>query len=357
MVFFFRKISRLPRKILFVRTDRIGDLVLSLPVFEAFKQLGESTLTVLCSIQAAVLLEKNSFVDHVLTLDENLEVQNLCNKINEKQFDCVLILVNHPNLKKTLPALRNIPIRIGPLSKPHMFFFYTHPVIQKRSHSLKNEAVYNLELLQIFSSYKNSQLRPKLVISDIEKTQWLKKFNLSEKKISKMILIHPGMGGSALNWNGFPELVGLLLSKGYLIGLTGRGKQEQRTNQALYQSVSTKFVNQIVDFTGKLDLRELAILIYFVKLFVGPSTGPTHLANALKTKVISFYPPILVQSPIRWAPYLMEGKVFFPEVNCGQKYKCRGEKCEHYYCMDSIEVKSVMDEVANVFSQFQRAVP
>jgi ADP-heptose:LPS heptosyltransferase len=36
---------------------------------------------------------------------------------------------------------------------------------------------------------------------------------------------------------------------------------------------------------------------------VAPSTGPMHLAVALGKKVVSVFPPIKVQSAVRWGPY------------------------------------------------------
>ncbi len=47
-------------------------------------------------------------------------------------------------------------------------------------------------------------------------------------------------------------------------------------------------------------------LISNASLFIGPSTGPTHIANALGIHTISIYSPIKVQSALRWSPFFKQ---------------------------------------------------
>jgi len=72
-IFIRRKISFSPgeiRKMLFIRIDRIGDLVLSTPALKAIKEAYPHTeLTVLASPSNAPVVVSNPFVDHILTFD------------------------------------------------------------------------------------------------------------------------------------------------------------------------------------------------------------------------------------------------------------------------------------------------
>jgi hypothetical protein len=55
------------RKILVVRDDHIGDLICSLPVFEALKKaLPDARTTLVASSYNAQIAEGNPFIDHVL---------------------------------------------------------------------------------------------------------------------------------------------------------------------------------------------------------------------------------------------------------------------------------------------------
>ena len=82
--------------------------------------------------------------------------------------------------------------------------------------------------------------------------------------------------------------------------------------------------------------------------FVGPSTGPTHLANLVGTPVLCFFSPIRVQSAMRWAPYYRDQnklQVLVPNVVCGEEKKCAGESCPYFECMDRIEISDAKDRV------------
>ena len=76
-------------------------------------------------------------------------------------------------------------------------------------------------------------------------------------------------------------------------------------------------------------------------LFVGPSTGTTHIANALDIPQIAIYSPIKVQSALRWGPYKQgdKVKVLVPDVVCGETKHCAGASCPYYECMSKIEVE------------------
>jgi len=231
-----------------------------------------------------------------------------------------------------------------------MFFYYTHPVIQKRSHSVKNEAQYNLELLQIFNIQKIDPPSPKLYfldkISKALKERYSEQIPLEQTNSSKVIF-HSGMSGSALNWpfEYYIRLLEKLLEEKHIVILTGSGESEIERNRLLFEKFHENFRENLINATGLFNLQELAALISICDLYIGPSTGPTHIASATGTKVITFYPPIQVQSAQRWGPFMANATVFTPQVNCKEKYKCKGSKCEFYECFESISPENVMVQV------------
>ncbi|MGK5086220.1 glycosyltransferase family 9 protein, partial [Bdellovibrionota bacterium FG-2] len=89
-----------------------------------------------------------------------------------------------------------------------------------------------------------------------------------------------------------------------------------------------------------LGLDFLAGLFSAMQVVVAPSTGPLHLAVALGKPVVSFYPPIRVQSAKRWGPLL--GEALSPDVSCGQDFRCLGSACPHYLCMELIKVEDAV---------------
>ncbi len=354
MAYYFRKLTKtVPKRLLISRTDRIGDFILTLPVFEAIKREHNINITVLCNHIAVPLLKNNPFVDGIISVDKDFNRDSLIKEIHANSFDALLVMVNDPLILSLLPALKQIPIRIGPLSKPAAFIHYSHPVLQKRSKSRKNEAEYNLELLKVFNQPSHNRIKPRLYLSEKETQGFLSKHrDLYEKfgKGLKWIVLHSGMNDSALNMKSefYSDLLSGLLNQDFLVWLTGAGKAEYNTNQSLIKGSSISEQPKVINSAGWFNLRELAILISLSSAYIGPSTGPTHIANAVDTPLVSFYPPISVQSAKRWEPYLFKGTIYTPQVLCKQKFKCKGEKCRFFYCMDKIRVDDVLEEVVSI---------
>ena len=99
----------------------------------------------------------------------------------------------------------------------------------------------------------------------------------------------------------------------------------------------------------------LGALYSHASLVVAPSTGPLHLAVAVGVPVVTFYPPIRVQSALRWGPYLPDetrASILVPEVYCGEDFTCRGSLCHYYPCMKSLTVAQALEQ-ANI--QLSRA--
>ncbi len=78
-----------------------------------------------------------------------------------------------------------------------------------------------------------------------------------------------------------------------------------------------------------------------------------HLAVALGKKVVSVFPPIKVQSAVRWGPYGVSlgtnlgispsdvASVLVPDVNCGEDFRCALSACIYYPCMPRVSVEDV----------------
>ena len=87
------------------------------------------------------------------------------------------------------------------------------------------------------------------------------------------------------------------------------------------------------------------------EIFIGPSTGPTHIANDLGVKMVGIYSPIKVQSAGRWGPINRDKnktRVVVPDAVCGEKFECAGDICPYYECMGKIEVEDIFNEVKSL---------
>ena len=93
--------------------------------------------------------------------------------------------------------------------------------------------------------------------------------------------------------------------------MTGTKEDEAQINNIVSKAEKNDRVFSVFD----LNLRELAALLKKVKLFIGNSSGPIHIAAAVGTFVIGLYSPVKVESPVRWGPYTEKKKIFVPAAD------------------------------------------
>ena len=80
-----------PQKILIVRTDRIGDVVLSIPMAEIIKKkYPESKISYFIRNYTKDLLMGNSFIDEVLIADELNELKSWCYSCFGAEHEAIL---------------------------------------------------------------------------------------------------------------------------------------------------------------------------------------------------------------------------------------------------------------------------
>jgi ADP-heptose:LPS heptosyltransferase len=80
---------------------------------------------------------------------------------------------------------------------------------------------------------------------------------------------------------------------------------------------------------------------------VSMSTGPMHIAAALRIPTISIFDPRRNQSPTRWQP-LGAGALLRPKVPTCEK--CIYEACPYWDCLDRITVETMAERVTRVLA-------
>ena len=158
------------------------------------------------------------------------------------------------------------------------------------------------------------------------------------------IVFHPGSSGSAVDLplSKMKELIDLT-AKNLQVNIILTGITEEKK---LCEELSVN--SKVLNLAGLFNLGELVALINRADLMVSNSTGPIHIAAALKKFVIGFYPKIKVCSPERWGPYSEKSFIFQPEINCND---CTREQCERLNCMNSININNVFKKIESVISK------
>lgn len=87
------------RRILILRYDVLGDMVLSLPIFRVFRQTYPDTrIDALCSPKNAGLLQGAGYVDHIhLHYKNPFRTASMIRKLRKKKYDLIVNLVTRPS--------------------------------------------------------------------------------------------------------------------------------------------------------------------------------------------------------------------------------------------------------------------
>ena len=150
------------QKILVTRTDRIGDVVLSTPVFPAIKRrYPKVCVAALVLKETEAIVRGNPWIDQVIVYDKKGRYRSWWQTIwfgwslRKERFDLVIHL--HPtNRVNIISWLARIPIRIGYQRKSH--FLLTHVIEEKKWQGKKHEAEYNFDLLSLIDVPMPEQL-------------------------------------------------------------------------------------------------------------------------------------------------------------------------------------------------------
>ncbi|MFN7683816.1 MAG: glycosyltransferase family 9 protein [Oligoflexia bacterium] len=365
---FLIRLSARPR-ILVVRADRLGDVVLSLPTIEVLKRAyPHSHLCVWVQPRVAPLLRGLPFIDEVQEIDPaQIGILELRKRLRAGRWELALLLQAQFKIAAAL-WLTRVRFRVGPFSKLYSYLFFNFGLRQRRSQVEMHEADYNLQLLQLLGIEVGSRsVIPRVIPGNPAKARveiFLRDAGVGQAR--PWVAVHPGMGGSALNWpdSHYEALVLELLTSGVGVVVTG-GPGEQAILDRMVSKFASRFSASFAVFGGSKagSVDELAALYSKMAVVVAPSTGPLHVAAAVGARVVSFYPPIRVQSARRWGPYVEEipgfehesrASVLVPEVHCGQDFKCRGPACRYFPCMSSLTVAQVRDLVQNHLKQSQK---
>jgi ADP-heptose:LPS heptosyltransferase len=345
-------------RILVVRPDRLGDVVLSTPVFQVIRaHYPDAKVVAMVRDPIAPVIRGLASVDEVLIYEPESRHAGikgffrLLSEIRRGQFQIAIVLQSQWRIGLAV-FLSSIRYRVGPLSRLHSFLFYNRGIRQRRSQVEMHETDYNLQLLRRLGIRVGTrQIPTSVAVSEAARAKargWLKAQGWDEGH--PLIVVHPGMGGSALNWPEahYQDLVRALLKDGRQVLVTAGPTESEligRIAEAAGPGAKGVFYYGGRD-VGPVD--ELAALFALGSVVVAPSTGPLHLAVAVGRPVVSFYPPIRVQSALRWGPYRPDeenSSVLVPEVFCGEDFKCRGHVCHHFPCMKSLSVAQALEQV------------
>jgi heptosyltransferase-1 len=162
---------------------------------------------------------------------------------------------------------------------------------------------------------------------------------LSDKHLqnSKVVVIHVGAGNEFREWgiDNWARLVSSLVKKqGAKIVLIGASEDEKNAGQILNRHPDSVFSR-----AGKLNLKELKELIAKATLYIGPDSGPMHIAASTPTPIVALFGPNL---SVYNAPWQTKATIIEKELDCRP---CDQRNCisGDFRCMRMIKAEEIYD--------------
>jgi len=306
------------RNILIVRTDRIGDVVLTTPAIKALRRrYPRARLSVLIAPSTVDLVNGNPYIDDIL-IDERdgrhkglFGFLRLVKEIRLKQFDAVIIF--HTKRRYNLACCAaGIPYRLG-YKNNKLGFLLTHPLKDQRFKGEKHEAQYCLDVLKAIDvvSTDLDMFVPVQKEAEAWAARWMEQEHL---KANEFMVVHAGASDPAKCWMpaNFATLMDRLVEHyGFKIVLMGASQTVALSDEILRQ---TSKRSQFIDMTGQTSLAQTASLLRRARLLISNDSGPVHVGAGVGIPVVSLFlrdqPGINAE---RWKPlgpkgFFLKGK-------------------------------------------------
>ena len=335
------------------RTDKIGDVVLTLPMAGILKShfpnchiifLGQKYTKNVISLSQSV----DEFWDW-----EEVSQESVTTEIKERFKEVKTTFLHVFPQKKIAQWAKKVGFqnRVGTSRRLYHFLTCNQKIKLSRKKSDLHESQLNsLLLVKTIENYSAPSLEnmKEFYTFPTQSNFTNKSEYIDSNKIN--IILHPKSFGSAREWptESFLQLA-LMLTKTnkYRVLISGTVKEEAD----ILSVFETYFSSEIVNMVNKLSLSQFIDTIQQADALVAASTGPLHIASALGKKTVGIYPPIVPMHKERWGPV---GK-YAEALDSGKRDCSRCTKGGLCACMGEVSVESVFDRLEGHFNKYPKA--
>jgi heptosyltransferase-2 len=339
------------KNILIVRTDRIGDVVLTTPAIGALREgFPDARISILVSPLTETLVLGNPNLNHVFVDDRLGEHQGfsgflkLVKQLKWESFDLAVIF--HTKKRSNLLCyFAGIPQRIG-YKNEKFGWMLTDPLNDTRHLGAKHETEYCLDVVRHLGvEIKNPSM---FIPTQADAQQWAQQFILKNggNREQSWVAIHPGASDPSRRWpeEYFAEVVNVLM-KHYGAKIVFIGNAELKP---VVERIRLLIKDPVIDLTNEISLLQLSSLLRRCRLLISNDSGPAHIAAAVGSAVISIFtrnqPGINVE---RWRPLGPLARSISVPRDQTQTYLKAGPGDVAY--LQSIKPETVLQEVDAIF--------
>lgn len=266
-------------------------------------------------------------------------------RLAEGGFDAAVVFTVYS--QSALPAallclLADIPLRLAhSREKPYQLLTDWLPDPEP-AQVVRHEARRQLDLVaSVGCTVEDERLRLRVPPAAREAVRAL----LAERGVApgRWLLVHPGASAPSRRYP--PALLveaarALVLVTGWTIVLAGAASDRE-----LAEQIRMEIGPSAVSVAGELDLAGLAALIEAAPVMIGNNSGPMHVAAAVGTRVVDLY---ALTNP-QHTPWSVESRVLSCDVPC--KY-CYSSVCleGHHGCLRGVSAEQVVEATLSLLA-------
>jgi ADP-heptose:LPS heptosyltransferase len=300
-------------RILIVRPDHLGDMILVTPILHALKSaLPDAQITMMVGPWSSEIVARHPAVEHVITcafpgfqrvpqrpLDPYKLLFQTAPKLSAGQYDIAINLRPDFWWGAALLYLAGSPHRIGYAIKPNTQFLTTTLPFPAAEHAtvsnlrLASAALQALGKPPLTEPYAPEQYPLAFTPTADEREQITQRLAAAGIQPSEpVVVIHPGTGGAVKLWRneGWATIANWLHSSTIMptaphIILTGSPAEHPMLEEIAAQIEPTPLL--VTDAT----VGQLAALLERAQLALGVDNGPLHIATAQDTPTLRIFGP------------------------------------------------------------------
>ncbi len=312
------------RKILCMRVDNIGDVLMTTPAIRALKESFGAEITLLASNAGAEVASFVPEIDRVILFDapwvntyeglaDSDDTLRMVERLRGEAFDAVVIFTvysQNPLPAAMLAFLADIPLRLAH-SHENPYTLLTDWVPDPEPQKfVRHEVRRQLDLVAHVGAHCENE---RLSLRPDDQVQTRLRHALAAQNVDLMqpwLILHPGVSEERRRYNADAYItVGRTLHRqlGCPILVTGVAQEKE-----IVCAVADGIGPAAHALPGALSLEEFINLIAMAPLLITNNTGPVHIAAALGTPVVDVYADTNPQH----TPWRVAHRVLYFDVAC-----------------------------------------